>query len=600
MKRCVRLLRRLSALPLLALAAGPAPADPVAVTSRIESVTVYADRAQVRRAGDLRLAKGEAEYVFAGLPSWIDEESLRAALEPAGAGRIADVRLKRDHLTRSTDEEVRAAEKAAQEIQDRLEDLQDEVKVQDARAKQLTDIRAFSMEKLPREAAVPQVPIEAYGKTVDYIAETLRSIGLKRREIERQVRDLQPEVNARQGRLKDVQERRQLEQSTITVVVDGNAPGPARLRLEYLLPGATWEPVHELRSVGPSPTNVSISSWAVVSQTTGEDWAGAELSFSTQSPEQVMKVPELQALRVGTQATPPADAAQSGSFGVAREKYLAGNKMWFMANNGAADMDFYNANGVRQLETEGRALTAFTQLQQKRGTTAHFAGEGRPAVRADGRQVRVKIGQAEFAAHPRIIAAPEVSLNAAHTVDLVNTGTQPLLPGRVSLFREGAFLGTTDLDFVAAGESSTVLMGVADRVKLSRVLDRRQSALVRGQRTRVQAAFDVTVENLSDAAVSVRLHDRIPVSENKDIRVSDVRIQPEGEPDSKGLVVWSLELKPREKRAFRIAYTMEYPSQLPDQATRRARAADANLAPAPAAAPQADIYQQIESLEKKF
>ena len=51
----------------------------------------------------------------------------------------------------------------------------------------------------------------------------------------------------------------------------------------------------------------------------------------------------------------------------------------------------------------------------------------------------------------RVLAAPEISLNAARTVDLANPGKQALLPGKVSLYVEGAFLGLTEMDFVAPG-----------------------------------------------------------------------------------------------------------------------------------------------------
>jgi uncharacterized protein (TIGR02231 family) len=573
------------------------PAEPAAVNTGIDAVTVYADRARVTRSGAVTLAAGPAEYAIRGLPSWVDEESLRASVEPAEAARIVDVRVAREYLAQAADDDVRAAEKAVREIEDQIAELADETKVQDARARQVEEIRVFSMEKLPREAPAPQVPIEAYGRTVEFVAETLRSISDKRREIARRLRDLEPEHQVRRRSLADLQARRRLEYCAVTLALDAPSAAPARLRLEYLLPGATWEPQHEMRAAGAAPTNVALATYAIVSQTTGEDWTAAALAFSTQSPDQVMKVPEVEALRLGGVA--PVLAADKGSsFSVAQERFNTLNRTWFQAN-GDGDVAVYEDNWRRQSAAAQRSLTAFTQLELKRGTTAHFAGEGRPAVRADGRQVRVPIGRAELPCRPRIVAAPEVSLNATHTAELRNSGAQPLLPGRVGLFREGAFIGTTDLPFVAEGEEATVLMGVADRVKLSRVLDRRQSALVRGHRTRMQVAFDVGVENLSPAPAAVRLLDRVPVSENRDIRVYGVSIDPRNEPDSSGRLAWDLELKPGEKRAFRIEYTIEYPSLVALRDSRRPMEM-APAAPAGMPVPSTDLYQQIEKLENKF
>lgn len=560
------------------------------VPTRISAVTVYADRARIHRSGEAKLSAGQTELTITGLPGWIDDDSVRAALLPASAGQIADVRVTRTYLARSGDEEVRKAEAAVREIEDQVTGLQDELAILTARQKQVEDIKVFAMDKLPKDAAAGNVTIEAYGKTVDFVTENARSIATKRRKIERDMRDLQPELEARQKQLNELRQKQRLEQSTITVAVEAGTAATARLDVDYMTPGAAWEPVHELRAAGPRPEKVSMTTHALVSQTTGEDWNGAELTFSTQSPDTIMRVPELTAMRLDT---PPAaaPAARASSFALAQGKFVTGNFGYnTYVNSAAAD---YRDNGRRQQEVQSRVASIFSELQQKRGTTAHFAGESRPVVRSDGRQVRVRIGQVELPAVPQIVAVPEQSLSASHTVDMVNSGKQPLLPGRVALFNAGAFLGTTDIKFVADGEKFTVLMGVADRIKLSRVLDRRRSSLVSGgERKRMQVAFDVTVENLGAEPAQVRLQDRVPVSENKEIRVSGVSIEPDGKPDDKGLLTWNIQLGAGEKKTYRMAYVLEYPALI------LAVQQDSNGEAAPA--PAQMLRFQIQDLESKF
>jgi uncharacterized protein (TIGR02231 family) len=559
------------------------------VSTRISSVTVYADRARVHRACETTLSAGSSELTIAGLPGWIDDDSVRAALSPAAAGQIADVRVSRTYLARSGDEEIRKAEAAVREIEDQVLALRDEEKTQEARQKQVADIKVFAMDKLPKDAAAGVVSIDAYGKTVDFVTETTRSIAAKRREIARELRDLQPELDARQRRLAELRQKQQLEQSTITVTVEAAAAAKVRLEVDYMTPGAAWEPFHELRSSGPRPEKVAMISYALVSQTTGEDWSGAELTFSTQSPDTVMRVPELAAMRLDAPEL-AAGVAKASSFSRAKMKFSSANVTYnAIVNNAAAD---YTGNLDRQGSVQSRVTEVFTELQEKRGTTAHFTGEGRPLVQTDGRPVRVRIGQVELPAAPLIIAAPEISLSASHTVDMTNSGRQPLLPGRVAIFSGGAFLGTTDIKFVAEGEKFTALMGVADRIKLSRVLDRRNSSLVSGgERKRMQVAFDVTVENLGAEPAQVRLLDRIPVSETKEIRVSSVDIKPDGKPDDKGLLTWNLALRPAEKKTYRIAYVLEYPVVI---------VAPSDMQQGAPAAPMERLRMQIHELEGKF
>ncbi len=253
---------------------------------------------------------------------------------------------------------------------------------------------------------------------------------------------------------------------------------------------------------------------------------------------------------------------------------------------------------------QSKTVQIFQSLQQ-RGTTAQFKAMSTTKVRADGRSVRVPIGRAHLSAKQAVVAAPEQSLNAAQTLEMRNDSGQSLLPGSVALYQAGAFLGMTNLDFVADGEEFAVFLSVADQLKLSRALDKKRSALVRKQRTQMQLAFIVTVENLSSKVMTLKLADRIPVSEDRDIVISGVRIAPDVKPDAKGILRWPLTLQPKEKRRLEIQYQIEYPPTLVVE-MKRNRAAEPSPAPAhPGAAPPAprksyDLKTDIEQLESRF
>jgi uncharacterized protein (TIGR02231 family) len=355
-----------------------------------------------------------------------------------------------------------------------------------------------------------------------------------------------------------------------------------------MVPGATWEPVHELRA-SPDTKKVGLVSQAVVMQTTGEDWSDVNLSLSTQRSTDTMRIPELEALLLGTgrKVARVKGGAQS-SFFTANTNYEQQNQLWFDFNNGSPVLQgAYRANRAALGDNVKRVEQLFETLNE-RGTTAHFPALAAQTIRTDGRPTRVPLGQLELAAQHRILAAPELSLNAAHTADLTNTSKQALLPGKVSLYLDGAFLGLTETDFVAPGEFFSLYLGVADYIKVSRTLDKKRSELKRsGQRTKVQASFLVSLENLSDRRVAVQLAERIPMSETDEVKVSAVKISPEGKPDPKGLLRWDLNLGPKQVREFRVEYAIEYPNDLP----RREGVSD-GAAPA--------LQEQIKALEKKF
>ncbi len=570
------------------------------VTSRVTDVVVYADRAQVTRAASVTLSADASRYAFAKLPGWVDEGSVRVSVAPADAGQVLDVQVRRTYLARASDEDFQKAETAVREIADQIAALDDEKAVLDAEARQVEGIRAFSVEKLPKDVATREVKADEYAQSIKFVAASLRETAVARRELEKKRRDLQPELNACQRKLDELRQRAQLEQRTVVVTAKG-ASKPATLSLTYMLPGATWEPVHELRAIADGGS-VGLSSLAVVMQTSGEDWSDVALSLSTQRSTETMRIPELEALLVSGRRLPQLVATGRESFVAANQNWTAQNGLWFDFNNRDIGLQReFRDNQMRQLSNVKRVEQVFETLQQ-RGTTAHFPALARQTVRADGRPVRVQIGRADLAAQHRILAAPELSLNAARLVDLTNSTGQALLPGRVALFLGGAFLGQTDTEFVAPGEDFPLYLGVADQIKLARTLDKKRSALTRGgTKTRMQLSFLVSVANLGDQPAVVQLTDRVPVSESDEVRISGVKITPEGKPDAKGLLQWDLKLAAKQSKEFRIEYTMEYPADLPTRAEAASPAAGRGGAAGAAGSmqfnrivPQAPLIQSLE------
>jgi uncharacterized protein (TIGR02231 family) len=573
--------------PYLALTAGSArAAEPKALTTKITEVTVYADRAQVTRTGpvDLNSAASSERFVVGGLPGWVDEESVRATVS---TGKILDVVVERTFLAEASEDAVRKADAAVNETSDALRAIGDEEAVVQAEIAQLEAVRAFSLDKLPRDMATRDMKVKTFSDTIDYVSDTLRRDRKQLRELALQRRTLQPLLQARTQARNELRARAQLEQRSVIVEIDGR--GRATLTLTYLTPGATWEPQGELRAISGG-SQVTLAQFAQVVQTTGEDWEGAKLSFSTQRPAETLNVPEVQSLLLGAAGSGLSEVLgrMGQSFQKAQSTYAAQNEAY---SQGKAD---YRANVARQMEIQSRVTSTFDTLAQ-RGTTAHYDALSKRPVRTDGKPIRVAIAQNTFAATQKLVAVPEVSLNAVRTAELVNTGDQAVLPGKVALFVDDAFVGTSEVAFVAPGETFAVYLGVADRVKLERNLDRKRSKLDRGsRRTTLKVSFVVTAENLSDAPVTVELGDRVPVIGDDAMEIDDVKIPKGAKKDANGVVRWTATLAPRSTQSWRIEYELEYANDLLQREQQRKQRSPA-AAPAPSR-----VYDDIEQLENMF
>jgi uncharacterized protein (TIGR02231 family) len=590
--------------PLFALAATVTdqPEDPAdkGVASRITKVTVYSDRALVTRDATVDLTTGPTVFRFKKLPGWVDEGSVRAA---SSAGKIVDVTVERRFLARSSDEGFRKAEQKHKALLQRSQALDDELAILNTQQQHVESIKVFSLEKLKDDGVKRDIKVDTYGEVVDFVSGSLRKTAAARRDARAARELLAPDVEASARNLEELNRLTKLEETTVLVTVQGSAAGSATLTLTYATPGATWEPMHELRASAADPDSIELTSFAAVTQTTGEDWIHAELSFSTQSSSDSERIPELEMLALGkTQETSRTVTRQITSFSSAQKKFEEQNLHWNRMNQApsqrASELErfeqSYSSNLAVLEQVQSKTVQIFQGLQT-RGTTAHFIARDPAIVRSDGRPIRLRTGSSRIKAKRNIIAAPEESWSAAVTLEMNNKTAQPLLPGSVARYQDGAFLGMTDIDFVAKDEDFSVLFSLADQIKLTRELDRKQSSLVRNARNRMQLSFVSTAKNLSERPVTVVLAERIPVSENTEIRVSNVRISPNDKPDLKGIVRWTVTLAPKEQREFRVSYQVEYPPSLVLDVQRKQMRAPQ---PSPAAPRKMDFEDRLIQMEK--
>ena len=204
----------------------------------------------------------------------------------------------------------------------------------------------------------------------------------------------------------------------------------------YMTPGATWEPEHEMRL--DEEGAVRFMSFARIQQTTGENWNGARVSVSTQSPGKALNIHKLDALLVGNILKRPLaqTTVQVDTFAAANANFV-GNNQWMNPANGIVvgqrGLDDYAKNAKAQVRRQAESIATFERLQE-RGTTAIFEVAGQKAIRSDGTPVRSMIGNQLLRSTPLLVAVPEVSLNTTRTVSLTNKGQQPILPGKVSLY----------------------------------------------------------------------------------------------------------------------------------------------------------------------
>jgi uncharacterized protein (TIGR02231 family) len=527
--------------------AGAAAARELEATSAVVAVVVHPDAATVTREATVDLPAGASTVLIKGAPFPIIPDSLRASGEaqtPLTIGaveeRVAPAASERPESAVSARlRELRAARAALK------------VTIEALNAKQAMIMRysQASPEKLASEAR--PLAVSDWTAAFDTIAaahakagEELRLASAKAQELDEEIHGLESQRGgAKKWLTRD-----------IAVGVDSPSGGAARILLTYQTTAASWKPAYEARlDTGDKDRAPALELLrrAVVTQKTGEDWRDVALSVSTVRARRGAAAPEVVSQRVAfvepQPAPAPLPAARAKS--EAPEAAPAGQESRVTATSA----------------TFSRALEATADLDAG-GYSATFKIAGPVGAPGDGSAKTFPLSSRMLRPKLTIRAAPALDPTAYLEARIVNEDEAPLLPGQLTVQRDGVFVGASRVELVAPGDAADFGFGADDRVKISRYPVKRKEnepGWFGGSKTDARE-FKTNVKNLHDLPVSVTIVDRIPFSENAGIAVETLpQTTPptEKQPgDKRGVLAWSFDLQPGEVKDIHLAWRLKWPA----------------------------------------
>jgi uncharacterized protein (TIGR02231 family) len=193
-------------------------------------------------------------------------------------------------------------------------------------------------------------------------------------------------------------------------------------------------------------------------------------------------------------------------------------------------------------------------------------------VASDGRWHIVPIGETPVLTESRHVCVPAVDSAVFGTVLLTNTSPHALLAGPVDVMVDGDFALTAALPTLAPGQRQSVGVGVAESVQVARRTRMREStAGLRGGTTVLDHTVEIEVANRLPYPVSLEVRERVPVSEEKDVRIEEHRAQPAWERAEepldgqdgryvRGARVWRIDLAPGRTATLTGGYEIRVPA----------------------------------------
>jgi uncharacterized protein (TIGR02231 family) len=535
------------ALALSSAAFGDDPAR--FVDSKIARVTVYEDRALVTRLGRSSLAKGASRLAFDHLPAGLDPASIRARCT---AARVLGVDVETVHLAREGREDLAKATAAHDAARRKLAAAEMELAEAKDRWDLLRSMRAKSVEGGERAlGGASGVDV----KSIKDVLELVASQGSRARQdllaANDAVEAARAQEQAAQGAVAALRTGHDRVESRVLVTLQADAAADAEVSLQYLIAGASWQPVYDLR-VDDDFGAASLGLSAVVVQRTGEPWTDVALEVTTARPSAGAAPPEPTPWRIFLP-------------GARKDGYLVG-----AAAPTAAPREM--AKAVAELDDARDA--AFQPLVRRTGLVVAFQSQLVESVPADGSPSRVSLARLDLKPDVRWTAFPRATDKVFVTARMTNAASASLPAGEARVFVGADYVGPMQLADWGVGKEVEVGLGVDRDVEVERekIKDERSTEGVFSKDTVHDRAFRLTVRNHRSRAIDVRLLDQVPVSDDEDLTVKvteknlDFAALPARDAETnraRGVLEWRFGLKAKSDVDVRFAFEVRHPKDRP-------------------------------------
>ncbi|MCX6561552.1 MAG: mucoidy inhibitor MuiA family protein [Candidatus Aminicenantes bacterium] len=523
----------------------PNPELKIQAVSRIQSVTVFADRATVVRTAAIRPILGPQSVVFAGLPTTIIGGSLRASGRGAAEVKILGLETANEYLESPLLPEARKVQTELDALLYEIGKTKNDLAVLGVQESFLMSLPAS--QSALNAASVAQGKADPLGweKTLEFLGGKLATVKAGQLDRQKTLKEQETKAEALRKRIEELKPGRPAEARKVTVLIEAKTQGDFTLDLSYTVANARWTPVYVVRAL-PDSGEAELSLSAVIQQRSGESWEGVRMALSTSSPALESRPRDLSPwlLDIYVPRMSKGSSRDEGS-----------REMMKMAEMPAAASMPAPAPPPREAEIE-------TADVAETGLHVNFEIKRAVDVPSDGAPHKFPIDSPTVKVKYDYAAVPQNRETAYLRGTLTNTLAYPLLSGSADLFIGQDFVGAMTLPATAAGEEAKFFFGEDGQIKIKfeQVKREKSGGGLLSKAEKLHFIYRLTVQNLRKTPVSVDLADRLPISQNSKIEVKDVVLTPApAKRDEKGMLSWTVLLAPQEKKEILIEYTIEYP-----------------------------------------
>ncbi|MEW4922840.1 mucoidy inhibitor MuiA family protein [Algibacter sp. 2305UL17-15] len=218
------------------------------------------------------------------------------------------------------------------------------------------------------------------------------------------------------------------------------------------------------------------------------------------------------------------------------------------------------ANGVIIVTTKKGSYTSSGDIITEGITNTNFEIQKLSTVESDGNITVIEIDKYTVPATFSYFTAPVINENVFLTAKIGDWQQYNLLPGEVNVYFEDSYSGITTINPYATTDSLTVSLGVDPNVVIKRKpINNFKKTTFIGNNKVLDKVYEIELKNNKPTAIAIVIVDRIPVSQNREIKVDDIETGTSDYDAKKGILKWKMTISPNQSNTYKFSYTLKYP-----------------------------------------
>jgi uncharacterized protein (TIGR02231 family) len=512
--------------------------DTKMISSRITGVTVYMAGALVTQTGQISVNGGRMNIVFTGISYLIDPKRIHVS---CGNENIKILSVL--HQLKKTDSETRLP--IIKALEDSLDVLNDQLETLTFSKSAFIEEKGLLSANNSLGGQNNGVSVIELQKAADFFRLRLADINKQLIKISSGTQIVQKNIRKTEEKLAELKARLDGSSHEVIVSIFAATPTSVSLTLSYLLNGAGWSPLYDIK-VKDINNPIQLEYKAKVFNNTGIDWDNIKLTLSTAEPNKNASKPLMSPWTLSYRQT-----------NLDQEGYL---------NTLSKKMEYTDkAAPMQQLEERQAKVkklnitTRFSEIAVSE-LSVDFEIKEPYTIPSDSKPYTVDIQSYSLPAQYQFFCIPKVDRSAFLLAKVTGWEELNIMEGPANIYYGTNFIGESYIDTRFTGDTLDISLGRDKKVAVTKIKreDSSQKKIIGLNKTE-SFIYEITVRNNNKDTIEIELQDQLPVSQEGDIIVDVNEISKAEQDPLSGKLTWKLNLEPLETKKLTISFSIKYP-----------------------------------------